>query len=70
MFLITHATNKMDPMAVTWEGAMPAITWQGNTAGDNNPNHRYILSTLFPPNLSDREDNYISCLYRFLKKNF
>ena len=30
----------MDPKAVTWEGAMPAITWQGNIAGDNNPNHR------------------------------
>ena len=33
----------MDPRAVTWEGAMPAITWQGDIAGNINPNHKYIL---------------------------
>ena len=43
----------MEPKAVTWEGAVPAITWQDNTASDNNPDHRYILLTLLPPNFSD-----------------
>ena len=59
----------MDPKAVTWEGAVPAITWQDNTASDDNPDHRYILLTLLPPKFLGLRDNYTSWLYRNLKKN-
>ena len=47
----------MEQKAVTWEGAVPAITWQDSTANNYNPDHRYTLLTPIPPNFSDREDD-------------
>ena len=38
----------MEHKAVTWEGAVPAITWQDSTASDYNPDHRYTLLTPLP----------------------
>ena len=35
----------MEQKAVTWEGAVPAITWQDSAANNHNPDHRYTLLT-------------------------
>ena len=45
----------MEHKAVTWEGAVPAITWQDSTASNYNPDHRYILLTLLPTKISRTE---------------
>ena len=47
----------MEQKAVTWEGAVPAITWQDSTANNHNPDHRYTLLTPTHQNFSDREDD-------------
>ena len=47
----------MEQKAVTWEGAVPAITWQDSTANNYNPDHRYTLLTPILPKFSDREDD-------------
>ena len=59
----------MEQKAVTWEGAVPAITWQDSTANNYNPDHRYALLTPLPPTFSEREDDtHPGCTKNFYKK--
>ena len=61
----------MDPKAVTWEGAMPAITWQGDIAGNSDPNHRYILLPVSSQFLRPTTTAYLVCTdYYWRTKKF
>ena len=60
----------MEQKAVTWEGAVPAITWQDSTANNYNPDHRYTLLTPIPPKFLGPRRRYTSWVKKNLLKNF
>ena len=50
----------MEQKAVTWEGAVPAITWQDSAANNHNPDHRYTLLTPILPKFLGPRRRYTS----------
>ena len=58
----------MEQKAVTWEGAVPAITWQDSAANNYNPDHRYTLLTPILPKFLGPRRRYTS--KKNLKKKF
>ena len=50
----------MEQKAVTWEGAVPAITWQDSAANNYNPDHRYTLLTPILPKFLGPRRRYTS----------
>ena len=60
----------MEQKAVTWEGAVPAITWQDSAANNYNPDHRYTLLTPILPKFLGPRRRYTSKKKPFKENSF